>query len=60
MDKVAPWAELCAVSEPCRPMARVEGGRRPVGLERMLRTDFLQQRNTLSNPAVEGTLYDSA
>jgi transposase, IS5 family len=31
-----------------------------VGLERMLRTYFLQQWFNLSDPAVEEALYDSA
>jgi len=60
MDKVVPWPELCAVIEPFYPKARAEGGRRPVGLERMLRIHFLQQRYALSDPAVEEALYDSA
>ena len=38
---------------------RAEGGRRPVGLERMLRIHFLQQWYALSDPAVEDALYDS-
>ena len=60
MDKVVPWAQLCAVIEPFYPKARAEGGRRPVGLERMLRIHFLQQWYALSDPAVEEALYDSA
>jgi transposase, IS5 family len=60
MDKVVPWAQLCAVTEPFYPKARAEGGRRPVGLERMLRIHFLQQWYALSDPAVEEALYDSA
>ena len=60
MDKVVPWSELCAVIEPFYPKARAEGGRRPVGLERMLRIHFLQQWYALSDPAVEEALYDSA
>ncbi|EQD58933.1 transposase IS4 family protein, partial [mine drainage metagenome] len=36
------------------------GGRRAVGLERMLRIHFLQQWYALSDPAVEEALYDSA
>ncbi|MEO8746507.1 MAG: IS5 family transposase, partial [Rhodanobacter sp.] len=39
---------------------RAEGGRRPIGLERMLRIHFLQQWYALSDPAVEEALYDSA
>jgi IS5 family transposase len=60
MDKVVPWPELCALIEPFYPKARAEGGRRPVDLERMLRIHFLQQWYTLSDPAVEEALYDSA
>lgn len=59
MDKVVPWAELCAVIEPFYPKPGAKGGRRPVGLERMLRIHFLQQWYALSDPAVEEALYDS-
>jgi IS5 family transposase len=58
MDRVVPWAELCALIEPVYP--KPEGaGRPPVGLERMLRIYFLQQWFNLSDPAVEEALYDS-
>nr|MBI3613474.1 IS5 family transposase [Nitrospirota bacterium] len=58
MQQVVPWAALCAVIEPVYPMP--EGaGRRPVGLDRMLRIYFLQQWFNLSDPAVEKALYDS-
>ena len=60
MDQVVPWTALCAAIEPFYPKARAEGGRRPVGLERMLRIHFLQQWYALSDPAVEEALYDSA
>lgn len=60
MDKVVPWVPLCAVIEPFYPKEREEGGRRPIGLERMLRIHFLQQWYALSDPAVEEALYDSA
>ena len=60
MGPVVPWAELCAVVAPFYPKARAEGGRRPVGLERMLRIHFLQQWYALSDPAVEEAMYDSA
>ena len=60
MDKVVPWPQLCAVIEPFYPKVRAEGGRRPVGVERMLRIHFLQQWYALSDPAVEEALYDSA
>jgi len=48
------------VIEPFYPKAHETGGRRPVGLERMLRIHFLQQWYALSDPAVEEALYDSA
>ena len=58
MNQVVPWAELCAVIEPVYPTP--EGaGRRPVGVERMLRIYFLQQWFNLSDPAVEEALDDS-
>lgn len=44
-----PWAALCVVIEPFYPKARTEGGHRPVGLERMLPIDFLQQWHALSD-----------
>jgi len=58
MDKIIPWEGLCEVIEPFYP--NPEGaGRRPVGLERMLRIHFLQHWFNLSDPAVEEALYDS-
>jgi len=58
MDQVVPWAEMCAVIEPVYPKP-AGAGRRPVGVERMLRLYFLQQWFNLSDPAVEEALYDS-
>jgi len=57
MELVVEWAELVALIEPHYPKAG--HGRRPVGLERMLRIYFLQQWFNLSDPAVEEALYDS-
>jgi IS5 family transposase len=57
MDRVVPWAELCALIEPVYP--RPGKGRRPVGLERVSRIDFLQQWFNLSDPGAEEALYDS-
>lgn len=60
MDKVVPWSALCALVEPHYPKVREDGaGRRPMGLERMLRIHFLQQWYALSDPGVEEALYDS-
>jgi transposase, IS5 family len=57
MERVVPWGELSSLAEPYYP--RAGNGRRPVGVERMLRIYFLQQWFSLSDPAVEEALYDS-
>src|SRR5437868_13022672 len=57
MERVVPWSALCALIEPFYP--KPGNGRPPVGVERMLRIYFLQQWFNLSDPAVEGALYDS-
>ena len=49
MHKVVPRAGLCAEIERFYPKERAEGGRRPIGLERMLRIRFLQQWYMLSD-----------
>ena len=54
MDRVVPWAQLCALIEPVYP--KVGNGRPPIGLERMLRIYFLQQWFNLSDPGVEEAL----
>lgn len=60
MGRVVPWSALCALIEPHYPKVREDGaGRRPIGLERMLRIHFLQQWYALSDPGVEEALYDS-
>src|SRR5215469_3501984 len=57
MEQVVPWRELSAMVEPHYP--KPGNGRRPVGVERMLRVYFLQLWFNLSDPAVEEALYDS-
>jgi transposase, IS5 family len=57
MEEVIPWAKLLAVIEPHYPTGR--RGRRPIGLERMLRVYFLQQWYALADEALEDALYDS-
>ena len=57
MELVVPWPALLAL---VRPHYAVAGkGRRPVGLEIMLRTYFVQQWFNLSDPGVEEALYES-
>lgn len=58
MNQVVPWAELCAVIEPVYPQP-AGAGRRPGGVERMLRIYFRQPWFNLSDPAVEEARYDS-
>ncbi len=58
MEKIIPWAELAEAIEPFYPKPK-GAGRRPVGVERMLRIHFLQHWFNLSDPAAEEALYDS-
>lgn len=58
MNRIVPWEALCAVIEPHYPKAGK--GRRPIGLERMLRIHFLQHWFNLADLACEEALYDSA
>src|SRR5664279_911448 len=58
MNEVVPWARLQSPVEPHYPKAG--NGRRPVGLEIMLRAYFVQQWFNLSDPGMEDALYDSA
>ncbi|HTW78115.1 MAG TPA: IS5 family transposase [Terracidiphilus sp.] len=58
MNVVMPWAELLALVSPY--YSKGETGRKPVGLEIMLRVYFLQQWFALSDPAVEDALYESS
>src|SRR5438034_11642561 len=57
MEQVVPWRELYALVE--RHYPKPGKGRRPVGVERMLRIYLLQQWFNLSDPAVEEALDDS-
>ena len=57
MERVVPWARLCAVIEPHYPQGK--RGRPPIGIERMLRIYFLQQWYALADEALEDALYDS-
>jgi IS5 family transposase len=57
MDRIVPWAELCALIAPKYPKAG--DGRPPKELEMMLRIYFLQQWFNLSDPGAEEALYDS-
>ena len=58
MDQVIPWKKLSEALAPYYPNPQ-GAGRRPVGLERMLRVYFMQHWYNLSDPAMEDALYDS-
>jgi len=58
MEVIIPWKELCEAIEPYYPNPK-GAGRRPIGIERMLRIHFLQHWFNLSDPAAEEALYDS-
>ena len=58
MDALVPWQALCELIEPHYP--KPGNGRRPVGLERMLRIHFLQLWFNLADEACEEALYDTA
>lgn len=58
MEQIIPWQELTEAIEPYYP--KPEGaGRRPVGIDRLLRIHFLQHWFELSDPGAEEALYDS-
>ncbi|MBI3918499.1 MAG: IS5 family transposase [Betaproteobacteria bacterium] len=59
MERVVPWARLCALIEPHYPKGSRAGGRPPLPLERMFRVYCLQQWYNLSDPGAEEALYDS-
>lgn len=58
MDRIIPWNEMSQAVEPHYPAPK-GAGRRPIGIERMLRIHFLQHWFELSDPGVEEALYDS-
>ena len=58
MDTMVPWGQFCALIEPHYPKAG--NGRRPVGLERVLRMYFIANWFNLADEACEDALYDVA
>ncbi len=57
MERIVPWSAMCSLVRP--HYAKAGNGRRPVGLEIILRTYFVQQWFNLSDPGVEEALYES-
>ena len=58
MQAIIPWKALCEAIEPFYPKPP-GAGRRPIGIDRMLRIHFLQHWFNLSDPGAEEALYDS-
>jgi IS5 family transposase len=58
MERIIPWSELTQALKPYYPDP-AGTGRRPKGLERMLRIYFMQHWFSLSDPGMEEALYDS-
>ena len=58
MEQIIPWKELTAVIAPFYPTPK-GAGRKPKGIERMLRIYFMQHWFALSDPGAEEALYDS-
>ena len=57
MNAVIPWVRLMKLIEPHYPKGG--SGGQPKGLEKMLRTYFVQQWFDLSDPGAEDAIYDS-
>jgi IS5 family transposase len=58
MDRIIPWKALSKVIKPYYPKPK-GAGRRPIGIQRMLRIHSLQHWFELSDPGAEEALYDS-
>ena len=57
MNEIVPWSEWCEVIKP--HYARGQGGRPPIGLQRMLRMHFVQHGFNLADQDCEQALLDS-
>ena len=57
MEQVVPWADLVALIAPYYPEGK--NGRPPFPLMTMLRTHFMQQWFTLSDPGMEEAFFDT-
>ena len=57
MEQVVPWGDLVALIAPYYPEGK--DGRPPFALQTMLRTHFMQQWFTLSDPAMEEAFFDT-
>ena len=57
MDQIIPWKSLSKVIKPYYPKPK-GAGRRPIGIERMLRIHFLQHWFELFDPVAEEAQLD--
>jgi IS5 family transposase len=57
MEQVVPWADLVELISPYYPEGKT--GRPPFSLQTMLRTHFMQQWFTLSDPGMEEAFFDT-
>lgn len=57
MDKVVPWTALVELIAPYYPAGRT--GRPPFSLETMMRSHFMQQWFTLSDPGMKEAFFDT-
>ena len=57
MEQVVPWADLVELIAPYYPEGKT--GRPPFPLQTMLRTHFMQQWLTLSDPGMEEAFFDT-
>ena len=57
MEQVVPWGDLVELIAPYYPEGKT--GRPPFSLHTMLRTHFMQQWFTLSDPAMEEAFFDT-
>jgi IS5 family transposase len=57
MEQVVPWADLVELIAPYYPEGKT--GRPPFSLQTMLRTHFMQQWFTLSDPGMEEAFFDT-
>ena len=58
IEAIIPWKERCEAIDPFYRNPR-RAGRRPIGIDRILRIYFLQHWFNMSYPAAEEAIYDS-
>lgn len=59
MNEILPWSDLCQLIAPLYPKSSSSVGRPRIGVDLMLRINFLKHWFELSAPGAEEALYDS-